>query len=330
MAKINIIIPEPNEDYVVDNQRQTKYGIDTLITQLNTSFQKDLNELHAEFRKQNAMNEYSANEGEIMLEMQTSTIKDGDPSKINPDTFLNGQATLLPYTGKCEIDRSKFEVNQLLGGGQFGSVFEGITNDLVHPEQRIKVAIKVVNNPFDHSQLSVLMSEIKILDKLDVHLNLVNMKGACTTQLENGKLWLLLEYCPQSDMKKFLLRNREAIIKDLKPKRTSDSEFERAFIKWAHGIAKGMEYLFTKRIMHGDLAARNILIGKHGETENRYVAKITDFGLSRAFYDKSTYAKQEREKIPWKWMDIYFLETGTFKMNSDVWSFGIVLWEMFS
>ena len=75
------------------------------------------------------MNEYSAHEGEILLERQTSTIKDGDLSKINPDTFLNNQATLLPYTGKCEIDHSKFEVNQLLGGGNFGSVFEGETKN---------------------------------------------------------------------------------------------------------------------------------------------------------------------------------------------------------
>ena len=237
---------------------------DANSTEMETMIGTNRTELVLE-RQMSKMNEYSTDGSDMTLEWQTSTIKEGDPSKINEDTFLNDQATLLPYTGKCEIDRTKFEVNQLLGGGQFGSVFEGITNDLVHPEQRIKVAIKVVNNPFDHSQLSVLMSEIKILDKLDVHLNLVNMIGACTTQLEKGKLWLLLEYCPQSDMKKFLLRNREAIIKDLKPKRTSDSEFERVFIKWAHGITKGMEYLFTKRIMHGDLAARNILIGKHGQ-----------------------------------------------------------------
>merc|ERR1712051_517927 len=227
----------------------------------------------------------------MILDRHTSTIKDRDTSKINPDTFLKEQATLLTYTGKCEIDRTKFEVNQLLGGGQFGSVFEGSTNDLVHPEQRIKVAIKMVNNPLDSTQLSVLMSEIKILDKLEVHLNLVNMIGACTTQFENGKLWLVLEYCPQSDMKRFLLKNRETILKDLKPKRRSDSEFERVFIKWAHGIAKGMEYLFTKRIMHGDLAARNILIGISNGKDNNYVAKVSDFGLSKTFYDKTSYTK---------------------------------------
>ena len=280
-------------------------------------------------RQTSPMNAYKE-ESEIVLEKQRRTIKDGDPSKINPETFLNEQASLLPYTGKCEIDRSKFEINQLLGGGNFGNVFEGETNDLVHPEQRIKVAIKMVNNSLDLSQLSVLMGEIKILDKLDVHLNLVNMIGACTTQIKDGKLWLLLEYCPQSDMKRFLLKNRETIQKDLKNKTTPNSTFERLFIQWAHGVAKGMEYLFTKRIMHGDLAARNILIGKHGETETSYVAKITDFGLSRAFYDQSTYTKQEREKIPWKWMDISFLQTGQFTMSSDVWSFGIVLWEMLS
>jgi serine/threonine protein kinase len=131
-------------------------------------------------------------------------------------------------------------------------------------------------------------------------------------------------------MKSFLLKNQEKFTKCLNHQICIDGLDERLFIKWAYGISKGMEYLSTKKIMHGDLAARNILIGSKEGQEKIYVPKISDFGLSRAFYDKSSYQKQERDCIPWKWMDIYFLETGTFTMNSDLWSFGIVLWEMFS
>ena len=89
-----------------------------------------------------------------------------------------------------------------------------------------------------------------------------------------------------------------------------------------------MEYLSSKKIMHGDLAARNILISNL-DREN-YLAKITDFGLSKAFYDKTSYAKQDRRNVPWKWMDVDFLETSIFTMSSDVWSFGVVFWEMLS
>ena len=100
------------------------------------------------------------------------------------------------------------------------------------------------------------------------------------------------------------------------------------FIKWGYGIAKGMDYLSSMKIMHGDLAARNILISNL-DSEN-YLAKITDFGLSKAFYDKTSYAKQDRRMVPWKWMDVHFLETSIFTMSSDVWSFGVVFWEMLS
>ena len=80
--------------------------------------------------------------------------------------------------------------------------------------------------------------------------------------------------------------------------------------------------------MHGDLAAHNILIST-SDREN-YLAKITDFGLSKAFYDKTSYKKEDRRNVPWKWMAVDFLETSIFTMSSDVWSFGVVFWEMLS
>ena len=155
------------------------------------------------------------------------------------------------------------------------------------------------------------------------------MIGACTTDHKTAsRLWLLLEYCPCGDMKHFLNKNRDIFEQDLLNQAPHKSLNMRLIIKWSYGIAKGMDYLSSKKIMHGDLAARNILIST-SDQEN-YLAKITDFGLSKAFYDKSRYPKQDRRHVPWKWMDVDFLKTDIFTMKSDVWSFGVVFWEMMS
>jgi serine/threonine protein kinase len=130
-------------------------------------------------------------------------------------------------------------------------------------------------------------------------------------------------------MKHFLHKNRDVIIEGLDREVPHKSLNIRLFIKWGHGVAKGMEYLSSKNIMHGDLAARNILITNCHQDEN-YLAKVCDFGLSKAFYDKTSYKKQDRKNVPWKWMAVDYFETGMFTMTSDVWSFGVVFWEMLS
>ena len=131
---------------------------------------------------------------------------------INSSMVLNEQAEHLSYSGKKEIVRNKFEIGRKLGGGSFGSVHEGLVEDPIQPGQMNKVAIKSVKNSLDPAQTYALICEIKVLDKLEYHLNLVNMVGACTTEFKSGKIWLLLEYCPHGDMKNFLLKNRDIII----------------------------------------------------------------------------------------------------------------------
>ena len=91
-----------------------------------------------------------------------------------------------------------------------------------------------------------------------------------------------------------------------------------------------MEFLSNQNVMHGDLASRNIMLDDNPIQSSRPIAKIADFGLSKRFYDNLEYEKQSRVLIPWKWMAYEFLTCDYFTLTSDVWSFGVVLWELFS
>ena len=122
------------------------------------------------------------------IEEKDTTMK-GDIAMINDQLVLNEQAAHLSYSGDHEMDRSNFEIGRKLGGGNFGSVHEGMAVDIIHPGQMNKVAIKSVNNPLDPAQIYSLICEIKILDQLEKRLDLVNMVGACTTQFKIGKIF---------------------------------------------------------------------------------------------------------------------------------------------
>lgn len=269
----------------------------------------------------------SGHDDVFMSDMSSPNQEEGPRDRINSSKDIKSQAKLLPYDLKREIPRGSFTVKEEIGSGNFGCVSKGELKGLYAPNSITAVAIKSINGPAEGNDLKEFLHEIKIMSYVKPHLNLVSMIGSSACEIDGVKeMWLILEFCRHGDLKSFLIKNKKKILN----KNEKDSINDRCLISWAYDVAKGMEYLSSNKIMHGDLAARNVLLDDNPLGNGFSVAKVADFGLSKKFYDNREYEKESRVYVPWKWMALEYLSSGFFTLNSDVWSFGVVLWEILS
>ena len=249
-------------------------------------------------------------------------------TNVNLSDAVKIKVADIPTLSKREVERNRFAVGDKIGSGNFGTVHKGELKGLFDAHTTTTVAIKSINGKkLDEIEVENMISEIKIMSNLSPHLNIVSMIASCSSEFaENEKLWLLLEFCQHGDLKQYLEINKTEIISE----NSTSSINQRCLIQWAYDVASGMEFLASNQIMHGDLAARNILMDENPIQGRHPVAKVADFGLSKKFNDYLIYEKEARLLVPWRWMAIEYLNDNYFTLTSDVWSFGVLFWEIFS
>ncbi|XP_024907614.1 fibroblast growth factor receptor 3 [Pteropus alecto] len=223
----------------------------------------------------------------------------------------------LPADPKWELPRARLTLGKPLGEGCFGQVVmaEAIGIDKDRATKPITVAVKMLKDDATDKDLSDLVSEMEMMKMIGKHKHVLA-----------GPLYVLVEYAAKGNLREYL-RARRPPGMDYSFDTCKLPEEQLTFkdlVSCAYQVARGMEYLASKKCIHRDLAARNVLV-----TEDN-VMKIADFGLARDVHNLDYYKKTTNGRLPVKWMAPEALFDRVYTHQSDVWSFGVLLWETFT
>ncbi|XP_033740616.1 ALK tyrosine kinase receptor-like isoform X2 [Pecten maximus] len=215
------------------------------------------------------------------------------------------------------IPRSKIRLVSMIGKGAFGEVFYGLLADVAHLRKELPVAIKTLPSLCSEQTKSEFFFEAIILSKFK-HPNIIRFLGI---SIDDRSMFLILELMEGGDLRTF--------VRDARPREKGEcsSLSTLDLLKLSFDIAKGCQYLESNKFIHRDIAARNCLLTEKGP--NR-VAKIGDFGMARDILRTNYYRKNGSAMIPVKWMPSEAFMDGVFTSKTDVWAFGVVLWEVFT
>ncbi|XP_059082576.1 tyrosine-protein kinase transmembrane receptor Ror-like [Tigriopus californicus] len=219
-----------------------------------------------------------------------------------------------------EFPLSSVRFMQELGEGAFGKVYQGELHGVATSGPQL-VAIKTLKPGANQKTRSDFQREAELMAELR-HPNIVCLLGV---SFQEDPQCMLFEHMAHGDLHEFLIThspNVDSDVSDPAEDQNVLNPMDMSFI--AIQIAAGMEYLASHHYVHRDLAARNCLVGEN------LTVKISDFGLSRDIYAADYYRVQSKSLLPVRWMPPESILYGKFTTDSDVWAFGVVLWEIYS
>ncbi|KFB37897.1 AGAP000015-PA-like protein [Anopheles sinensis] len=223
----------------------------------------------------------------------------------------DSEMALLPHIRRDQIS---IEVGPLLGSGAFGEVNEGLVKG-VDGEIETRVAIKTLKKGAKEHEKQEFLQEAQLMSNFK-HKHITRLLGVC---IDGDELMIVMELMQGGDLLSYLRRSRSA------PGQAARLTML-DLISMCQDVASGCRYLEEMHFVHRDLACRNCLVSSVDPRDR--VVKIGDFGLARDIYKNDYYRKEGEGLLPVRWMSPESLVDGVFTSQSDIWAFGVLLWEI--
>ncbi|XP_071806518.1 uncharacterized protein [Asterias amurensis] len=216
--------------------------------------------------------------------------------------------------------RDMLKIIKELGHGAFGEVFLAEAKGILKKSKVTLVAVKTLKEGASQSDKDDLLRELDLMKKLPDHKNVVRLMGF---SVEQDPLYIIVEYLSKGNLKDLLKDSRvkgTTVYGNLHGASKSLSCGD--LMKFANDVADGMHYISSQKCIHRDLAARNVLVAED------MTCKVSDFGLARDVIDNRVYERKSEGRLPLRWMALESILDEMYTTKSDVWSFGVLLWEI--